>query len=423
MNIYFAGVGGIAIGPLALLAKDMGNTAVGSDQSPSRYSKIIESNGIEVFYDQSGEALRKAHTTQAIDWYVYTSALPGDNPELIMAHELGIKTSKRDELLNYLLKEKNLKLIAISGTHGKTTTTAMLIWLFDQLKIPFAHLVGTNLSFAPSGRYQPGAEWMIYEADEYDRNMLHFHPDIAVIPSLDYDHPDTYPTPETYREAFREFISKSQRVVTWQSIAKSLGVEGQPNVSTVSDDNDLSNLELVGEYNRKNGFLVATTVLAMKISTLPVDKILDIIEAFPGSERRFEKIAENLYSDYAHHPAEIRATIELAREIARDKKIVVVYQPHQNLRQHEIIDKYQDCFSGANQLYWLPTYLSRENKELPILRPAELIARLSDKPPTEIVELNDSLAGIIRNHLAQQDLVLVIGAGSVDEWLRQHFTP
>ena len=174
MNIYFSGIGGVGVGPLAEVALDAGYTISGSDRAPSPVSRQIADKGVAIDYSQDGSFLRRQHQANPIDWLVYTAALPSDHPELLAAQELGIKTSKRDELLAYIIADKNLKLIAVSGPHGKTTTTSMLIWLFKQLGVPASHLVGTTLSFDQSGKYQPGSEYFIYECDEFDRNFLHF---------------------------------------------------------------------------------------------------------------------------------------------------------------------------------------------------------------------------------------------------------
>src|SRR5690606_24799052 len=126
-----------------------------------------------------------------------------DHPELVAARLLGIKIAKRDELLAFILKEKGLKLIAITGTHGKTTTTGMLVWCLQNLGVPISYSVGSTLPFGPSGAFRPDSEYFVYECDEFDRNFLHFEPYLSVITSIEYDHPDTYPTENEYYDAFR----------------------------------------------------------------------------------------------------------------------------------------------------------------------------------------------------------------------------
>ncbi len=150
-----------------------------------------------------------------------------------------------------------------------------------------------------------------------------------------------------------------------------------------------------------------------------MDDILSKLALFPGTGRRFEKITDNLYSDYAHHPAEVKAVLQLAREI--NSNIVAIYQPHQNTRQHRIINQYQDSFALAKKIYWLPTYLSREDKSLDILSPSDLISKLSNSKIAEAAELNTNLLQKIRKHLSQNELVVLLSAGDADKWLRQHF--
>ena len=144
------------------------------------------------------------------------------------------------------------------------------------------------------------------------------------------------------------------------------------------------------------------------------------LEQFPGTGRRFEKLADNLYSDYGHHPVEIAATLQMAREIS--EKVVLVYQPHQNIRQHEIKEEYTDCFKAADHIFWLPTYLSREDPSLPILTPEQLTANITNSSSITISELDEQLWKEIQTARQSGALVLGMGAGSIDEWLRQQLS-
>ena len=191
MNVYFSGIGGTGIGPLAELAQDAGFTVFGSDLKEGAISPELEKRQIDVGYgEQNGDFLRKKIEEIGVDWLVYTSALPEDHPELRLAREKNIKCTKRDEFLAELIRQKNLKMIAIAGTHGKTTTTALMIWEMTQLEIPVSYLVGTTLPWGEGGHFDPNSEYFVYEADEYDRNFLAYHPYIAAITCIDYDHPD-----------------------------------------------------------------------------------------------------------------------------------------------------------------------------------------------------------------------------------------
>ena len=199
MHIYFSGISGVAIGPLARIARDAGHTVTGSDLAENLVTEELRQAGITFTIGQDGSYLREVHAASPLDWFVYTAALPADHPELALAKELGIRVSKRDEFLAEFLKEQNLKLIAISGTHGKTTTTGMTVWALKQLGVPVSYSVGSTLSFGPSGAFDPDSEYFVYECDEYDKNLLHFSPYLSLLTSIDYDHPDTYPTEEEYK--------------------------------------------------------------------------------------------------------------------------------------------------------------------------------------------------------------------------------
>ena len=149
----------------------------------------LEAKNIEMFFGkQDGVFLRKKHEEKPIDWLVQTSALPKGHAEIEYAKENGIRVSKRDEFLSNFIEEKKLKMIGVAGTHGKTTTVAMTVWAFKQLGIPVSYSVGTTLGWDVSGKYDPDSEYFVYEADEYDRNFLAYHPYMAVITSVDYDH-------------------------------------------------------------------------------------------------------------------------------------------------------------------------------------------------------------------------------------------
>ncbi len=410
MNIFFSGIGGVGIGPLALVALDSGFGVIGSDISTSSMTDELSSRGVQIEIGQTDDFLRACHNQKPIDWFVHTSALSDSHPELTAARELGIKTAKRDELLARILQEKNLKLIACAGTHGKTTTTGMVVWALQQLGVPVSYSIGTSISFGPSGRYDPASEYFVYECDEFDNNFLTFHPYISIISSLGYDHPDTFPTEADYRKAFEQFASQSEMTISWQDQAGEM-LAAHPNAKLLSTEP--SNITLAGAHNRRNAALVLETIKQLAIG----GDALTAINSFPGTSRRFEKLADNLYSDYGHHPTEIAATLQMARELSDD--VVLVYQPHQNVRQHEIKNQYSSQFELAEKVYWLPTYLSREDSSLPILNPEELIQNITNKSSVQVADLDESLWKNIQIARQEGKLVIAMGAGSIDSWLRQ----
>ena len=380
----------------------------GSDLEEGAIYDELKHAGIEVkIGEQDGEFLQEK-IEEGLDWFVYTSALPKDHPELVLAKGAGVKCTKRDDLTAYLVDELGLKMVAVAGTHGKTTTTAMIAWAALELYLPVSYIVGTTLGFARSGSYKPGDQYFVYEADEYDRNFLKYHPWLAVIPTISYDHPDIYPTEDDYKKAFLQFKSQSKKVIAGEFLD--------------------SDFELAGEVRRKDAglaFLAVREILNDLGLTVDESKIRQILNEFPGVGRRFERICNGLYSDYAHHPEEIAATMEIAQEECErlhKRGIVVVYQPHQNTRQYEVREEYHDAFEGADKIYWLPTFLTRENPDLPVLTPQDLAKELKNKDAVSLADLSKGLETAVRNDLRDGYLVVLMTAGPADKWLRKRFS-
>lgn len=412
MKIYISGISGTGMGSLALMAKKAGLEVFGSDlHAGAIYQELIDA-GIEIHIgEQDGEFLN-SKIDEGVEWFVYTSALSEDAPEMKIAKKAGIRISKRDNLTEFLVRKLGLKMVAVAGTHGKTTTTAMIVWLSKKMNLPVSYVVGTTLGFAPSGDYNEGDEYFVYEADEYDRNFLKFYPWLGVITNVSYDHPDIYKTPEDYEDAFEQFTRQCENTIE------------------VNDKMNTDMFHLAGEARRQDAGFALAAVLAMyqdmimsgKASLPDFGELIQILNDFPGVGRRFEKLTDGIYTDYAHHPEEIKATMDVALDemSTRAKKgVVVIYQPHQNTRQHEVQDLYYDAFIGAEKIFWLPTYLTRENEELPILKPMDFINGLNNAEVAESAELSDELYEKILKYKDEGYLVVLMTAGPADEWLRK----
>lgn len=419
MRIFFSGIGGVGIGPLAQIAQGAGYEIAGSDLTHSLTTVQLERDGVKLAIgEQTGDFLRHEHTVVPFDYFVYTAALPRDHPELAAAHDLGIMCLKRDGLIARIISEHHLQMLAVAGTHGKTTTSGLLVWVMKELNLPVSYSVGTTLTYGLSGEYDSNSRYFVYECDEYDRNMLHFTPAMSLLTSLDYDHPDTYPTLQDYQSAFVAFIEQSDRALLWKKDYIALGT---PHIDTdyqVFDDQatSLDHLRLPGIHLRQNAFLVERAIMRL-FPDIPYHDLVAAINSFPGTDRRMELLADNLYTDYGHHPAEIAATLQMARELS--ERVVLVYQPHQNLRQHQIKDEYTaSIFANANEVYWLPTYLSRENPDLPVLSPHDLGTQIPSEK-LRISDMNDELWRQITAHRDAGHLVVCMGAGSIDAWLRE----
>lgn len=425
MHIFFSGIGGTAIGPLALIAHQAGFKVSGSDKQESQYIDYLRNNGIiDISIGQTTEDIAAIHNKNPIDWLVYSSAVVienPDHPELTFAAEYNIRTSKRDELLNEILASTGKKLIAIAGTHGKTTTTAMAIWLFKQAGVPVSYSVGAKIPFGDMGHFDKNSDYFVYECDEFDRNFLAFQPFVSVITGIDYDHHEIFPTRQDYQDAFAQFLDQSAQVIEWE---KDLAVNNFPvedNYFILKDDDPLINsLRITGHVNRRNAWQVIQ--LVHQLTDLPIEQLMRWMEEFPGLSRRFERIANNLYSDYAHTIPKIMGCLQMAHEVS--KNVVVVHEPLTDRRQHYIKHDYANLFEGVKKLYWVPSYLAREDPEQTILTPNDLISCMNNPEIAEPAKLDEQLKQNIQEHLNAGDLVVCLsggGGGSLDEWLRSQF--
>lgn len=424
MHIFFSGIGGAAIGPLALIAKQAGYEVSGSDKQSSSYTEYLQKQGIDTLYiGQTIEQIQKIHDDHPIDLFVYSSAVlleNPDHPELSFCHDRGIRTVKRDELINVILSEKNLQMIAIAGTHGKTTTTAMTIWLFKQLGIPVSYSVGAKIPFGDMGNYDASSKYFVYEADEFDKNFLSFHPKLCIITGIDWDHPDIYPTRENYYAAFEQFIEQSERTVIWEKDSSRLNINESPEIEIVQYSEE-SKSQLVGKVNRENAVISAHGMSALFGKS--TEELIKISDTFPGLSRRFEQIAPNVFSDYAHTPEKIRGAIQIAKETAGDKKITVVYEGLHNTRQHFIKDELVHLFDNVDSLLIVPSYRAREDEDLEDLTPEKLCKIVSKKTPSQPMRFGEELKSTITVN-AELGIVLCLsagGGGSLDEWLHKEF--
>ena len=426
MHIYFSGIGGAGIGPLALVAMQAGYEVSGSDKQDSSYITYLKSQGItNIHIGQEAEHIQQAHTNHPIDWFVYSSALPLENPnhpELIFCKDNNIKMTKRDELLTQILHDKNLKLIAIAGTHGKTTTTAMTVWLMQQLGVTFSYLLPAKTSFAEMGAYSEGSEYFVYEADEFDRNFLSYSPELSLLTGIDWDHPDIYPTRDDYNQAFKDFVAQSKATIVWDDDAARAGLAPAEGITTLFKANPLD-VTLPGRVNRENAALVIAGISSILATNEDLEEIMN---RFPGVGRRFEKISDHIYSDYAHTPPKIAGALQLGHEVAGDN-LVVIYEGLHNTRQHFIKDDLTTMFDTVKHLYVVPSYLAREDAALALLSPQDLILLMNENIQTKATAtgLDNRLAEDIKRCVNNGDTVLCLtagGGGSLDEWLRKTFT-
>ena len=242
---------------------------------------------------------------------------------------------------------------------------------------------------------------------------------------MSWDHHEIYPTREEYQQAFKEFIDQSAWTEIWQEDYDYLELMPNDHYAIMDDSNpDIDKLRLSGRYNRLDAWLAASAV--RQLSQEPLEKIIKLVNQFPGVSRRMEQIIPNLYSDYAHTPEKIRGALSVATEMVAKKgqKVVVIYEPLTNRRQHHMLNDYKDSFAGADKVYWLPSYLAREDPGQRIIPPEELISHLDDPSIAEPAKRDAKLKNIIQEHLDNGDMVVGLAGGggnSLDDWLRKEF--
>ena len=332
----------------------------------------------------------------------------------------------------------------------------MIIWLCLKIGLPISYLVGTTLPFAEAGRYDEKSKFLIYEADEYDRNFLRFYPWLGVIMTVSFDHSDIYGSREEYLKAFRQFEKQCEGVIRSGMELEGIRLSGKirrvdASVAVLAVEKLVENLRGVGEGIEKWGAMSGVEESETKKRDLKIEaeegereiggsetgireelrdkellrkRLIALINEFPGVKRRFERIEEGVYTDYGHHPEEVSATVEMALEEAKNtgrKGVVVVYEPHQNTRQWEVREGYGKAFLGVDKLYWLPTFLTREDESLAILSPEELIGGLDNKEVGERAEMDESLAERLLSAKNDGFLVLLMSAGPADKWYRGIF--
>jgi UDP-N-acetylmuramate--alanine ligase len=246
-----------------------------------------------------------------------------------------------------------------------------------------------------------------------------------LISGVSWDHHEIFPTREDYQQAFKEFLDQSEWAILWQEDFDYLGLRRNDRYSVQDAANpQIGTLTLPGLYNRLDAWLAIQAV--HNLTEQPLEKLIELMNKFPGLQRRMEEIAPGLYSDYAHTPEKVRGAMSVALELAEKakKRLIVIYEPLTNRRQHYMLDEYGDCFAGASCLYWIPSYLAREDPNQRIIPPEELISHLSDPAIAIAAERDENLKTMIKQHLSQGDMVVGMAGGggdSLDEWLRANF--
>lgn len=450
-QVHFIGIGGSGLSAIARLHLERGYQVTGSDRSLSPLALDLQKLGATIYTGHTVENVRGA------DWVVRSSAIPDDNPEVIAAQALGIPVFKRADYLGRLMEAKIG--IGVAGTHGKTTTSAMLAWTLTQLGQDPSFIIGGVLSNLGVNAHDGRGSAFVIEADEYDRMFLGLRPRFEIVTNVEHDHPDCYPTAEDFKAAFIEFINLvpadgalvisgedrgaieltaeakrlGKRVIAYRIAENSLTQAGEWALAQNLVSNQRGGftfnmimrlqtgpqyisgvqLQVPGLHNVRNALGVLAVVALMG---LPLREAVIALKEFKGTNRRFEiKGTVNgitCIDDYAHHPTEIRATLDAARARYAAGRIWAVWQPHTYSRTRMLFAEFLVSFAEADQVIVSEVYASREPKED---FSAEKIVQSMRRQSAHFIPTLDAISDYLVAHLKPGDVVIVLSAGDADQ--------
>lgn len=431
--IHFVGVGGIGMSGLARLLHGWGYRVSGSDATASDITEALAAKGITVTIGHGDPAL-----AAAADLVVVTAAIRGENVEVGAAEGRGTPVIKRARLLGMLCDAR--RGIAVAGSHGKSTTSGMLVVALTELGADPSYAVGAVIGRTRTNAAAGAGEEMVVEADEYDRSFLQLHPDVAIVNNVDYDHPDIFEDQASYDAAFVDFIGLIRPGGTLvvaaddPGAARVAGLAGHDGIRTVTfgesagsdwrlvpgdagwlaqapdGERHALTLQVPGTHNARNA-LAALAVLA----TLGHDPAAAAaaLGTYTGIGRRFELKGEaagvTVVDDYAHHPVEVAATIAAARTRFAGRRLVVAFQPHTYSRTHALLGDFATALAAADLAVVLDIYAARETDDLGVSS-----ARLVDRiPGARAGGSVDAAATSLGGQLRPGDVLLTVGAGTV----------
>ena len=396
-RLHFVGIGGAGMSGLAAVAHALGASVTGSDRaSGSPYAQTLRAAGIEPAIGHDA-----ANVPDGAE-VVYSSAIPPSNPE----RTTGAPELHRADLLGQLTQLKPT--IAISGTHGKTTTSSMVVHALGA----DSYLVGGEVrSTGSNAGWGPG-EWLVVEADESDRSLLKLHPTIAVVTNAELDHHTTYSSQRDVDETFRAFLALAREQVVPEDLVR------RAERPTVFGEADVE-LGVPGAHNRRNAGAALT---AIRLAGGDVQDAAERLKTFVGAGRRFERLGTTaggalVVDDYAHHPTEVRATIEAARTLD-PRRVVACFQPHLFSRTQREARAFGQALALADLAVILDVYPARENPEdypgVTGLLVAEATADAGGGKRVAWMRTHAPAEAFLRNELCSGDLLLTMGAGDVD---------
>lgn len=434
-KIHFIGIGGIGVSALAGYYLSRGAAVSGSDVKASPITDGFKNKGAEIYIGHSA-----SNIASDVDLVIHTAAAAKDNPELIEAQSRGIKIQSYAQALGELTKK--MKTIAVSGMHGKSTTTAMLGLALEKAGLDPTVIVGTKLKEWGGNNFRLGqSDLLVIEADEYDRSLLNYWPQILVLLNIEEEHLDTYGNLDNILETFEEYVGHlpengwlvangedeniekisnfPTRLRSRQAISNKITNSKLQIKKFNSQNNAGLKLKVPGEHNIFN----ANAVLAVcEILGVDRQKAIEVLNEFSGTWRRMEYKGEvngaKIYDDYGHHPTEIKATLAAAKELVpAGGRLWVIFQPHQYQRTYRLFDQFVGAFDAADKAILLPIYsvAGRETEEIKQKTSSEKLAQVINEKGGNIQYLDsfEKARDFLKGELKAGDVAFVMGAGDI----------
>jgi UDP-N-acetylmuramate--alanine ligase len=451
LRLHLLGIGGAGLSAIAQVLVEMGFRVSGSDRQTNVNTDRLAAAGVLIFNKQEAENLDNLGAARRPDVVLISSAIAGVNPELQAIQAAGIPVVKRADFLPVLLA--NRKLIAVAGTHGKSTTTAMIVKILREAGVDAGYIIGADLP--GYGNAAAGTDVaFVLEADEYDHMFLGLRPTVAVITNVEWDHPDCYPTPASFQQAFAQFIEQVVPDGLIISCSDDAGAEQLRLERPLSDTRWITygltraadicalkptmsgeqgyaadlywwnapkgqvRLQTPGLHNLRNALAALAGACTCDA---PLQRAIESLGTFTGVGRRFEMLGEvagvTIIDDYAHHPTEIRATLAAARSRYPQRRIWAVMQPHTFSRTRELLPQMAASFGDADEVIITDIYAAREQAD-PTVSAASLVAA---SPHANIRHIGDlqAVADYLATHVQAGDVVITMGAGTSNQIGRQ----
>lgn len=437
---HFVGIGGIGVSYLAHYFIDLGWEVTGSTLEEEPILETLRARGARIFVGKH----QARHLSASTDLVIAGSAVAGDNPELVRAHQKSITIMRHSEVVGELTK--SYYTIAIAGTHGKSTITALLGLMLKRAKFKPTVFVGAQVKEFQNRNYLAGSpviwrgrktRFLIVEADEYQKHFLNYQPDIIVLTKIDYEHPDVFSSFQKMQEAYRQFIkklpSKGGLVIQRQSSIKGIipselknkAIFCLPGEKTYAKIK--SEMRLVGEHNALN---MLTAYKTAKLLGADKKACFSVVRSFRGVARRFElsdcciglrrkETCFELVNDYAHHPTEIKATLKAARTHRPESRLVAVFQPHQSLRLTRFFNDFVSALYAADVVILTPVYEPHGRQTFTHNKKPKTshdLRRALEKKGVITKLANDlnKAAVLIEKIIADKDILVIMGAGSIN---------